>query len=88
MGRPTVFFTREEDVAFLNSIDRKGGTQTNFPTQIKKLFGEKSIIRASGKRHRVLRRILEPIFSPTGIQSYMKISMIIVEYLFNIFIYS
>ena len=51
----------------------KGDTQANFPTQIKELFGEKCVIRATGKHHRVLRRILEPIFSPTGIEAYMKI---------------
>ena len=73
LGRPVVFFTSEEDVAFFNSVERSRGTEPNFPETIKILFGDKCIIRNSGKRHRVLRRILEPIFSPSGIESYMKI---------------
>ena len=73
LGRPVVFFTSEEDVAFVNSVERSRGTQPSFPEAIRELFGEKCIIRNSGKRHRVLRRILEPIFSPTGIEAYTKI---------------
>ena len=60
-GRCVVVLSSDEDVAFMNSIERKGSTSVAFPKAIEKLLGDTSLINIDGKHHRVLRRIMVSI---------------------------
>ena len=71
-GKPLVVLSSDKDVAFLNNIERKGHTNVAFPRPVTRLMGETSILRVEGKHHRVLRRIMEPIFAPSNLESYVK----------------
>lgn len=68
-----VVTTTEETIAWLWNTERKGGAQGTWPTGIAKLVGKGAIANANGKRHRALRRILEPAFTPTATRDYLQV---------------
>jgi len=71
-GRPMVVISSDEDIAFLNNIERKGYTKKILPATLRKLFGPTQLMSVEGKHHRALRRMMEPVFAPSNLVSYTK----------------
>jgi len=68
-----VIFTKEEDIRWVWNSERKGKTVGCWMPAVITLLGERSCVNVSGKRHRSLRRILEPAFAPEALRDYFQI---------------
>jgi hypothetical protein len=63
----------EEGISWLWNLERKGGAINEWPPQIARLLGNGAVTNLHGKRHRALRRIMEPAFSPNGTRAYVQV---------------
>ena len=63
----------EHGIAWLWNAERKGQAQGSWPWSIQQLLGKGAVANASGKRHRMLRRLLEPAFTPNATRDYVHV---------------
>ena len=69
----SVVTTREEAIAWLWNTERKGCTVADWPFAIRQLLGKGAIANTNGKRHRALRKIMEPAFTPQATRDYLEV---------------
>ena len=67
----SIVFGDHRDIAWLWDLERRGHAVTAWPAPIRRLVGSDSILIVSGERHRVLRRIFEPAFTPQAVKDYL-----------------
>jgi len=65
--------TTEEAISWLWNAERKGTTTQDWPPSISRLLGAGAVSNNEGKRHRALRRILEPAFAPKATRDYLEV---------------
>merc|ERR1712038_1345314 len=66
-----VIFGEAQDINWLWNAERKGQVGNNWPPSIQKLIGDGSLANLNGKKHRILRRLLEPAFTPNATKDYL-----------------
>lgn len=69
---PTLVFSKEDEVRWVMTQERKGNLRANAPDFMLELIGRQSIVFKSGGDHKALRRIFEPSFSPAAVKGYAK----------------
>jgi len=67
-----VMFTQEDDIKWVWNLERKGQAVSYWPPVVATLIGKGALISVSGKRHKLLRRILEPAFTPNALRDYFQ----------------
>jgi len=67
----SVNFGNEQDITWLWNAERKGQVYSSWAPSITTLLGKNSLLNVNGKRHRALRRLLEPAFAPTAVREYL-----------------
>lgn len=70
---PTVMFFDDEDVAWIQTQERKGHTVPLQIPHVTILLGLDTIIFSAGSHHKRLRRMLEPAFQPQAVKSYTQL---------------
>lgn len=68
-----VVFGSDKDIAWLWNTERKGKAQGMWPPHIRALLGKGAVANTAGKRHRMLRRMLEPAFAPNATRDYVEV---------------
>jgi len=63
----------DEEMRWLWNTERKEQSKHSWPSHWTKLMGYGAITNSTGKRHRYLRKMFEPSFSPNSIRSYVKV---------------
>ncbi len=61
------------DIAWLWNSERKGRAQGMWPPHIRALLGKGAVANTSGQQHRMLRRMLEPAFTPNATRDYVNV---------------
>lgn len=67
-----VVTTQEDAIAWLWNTERKGGMVSDWPPTIQQLLGKGAISNLNGKRHKALRRVMEPAFTPKATRDYLE----------------
>ena len=67
---PIVLLTKDEDVHWTITQERKGKTKAFALPHRQRLLGEEAIMMKSGDEHKKLRKIFEPAFTPLAIRDY------------------
>lgn len=68
-----VVFGNDKDISWLWNTERKGKACGMWPPHIRALLGPGAVANTSGKRHRMLRRMLEPAFAPNATRDYVAV---------------
>lgn len=68
-----IVFGHEKDISWLWNTERKGRAQGMWPPHIRALLGKGAVANLTGKRHRMLRRMLEPAFAPNATRDYVQV---------------
>jgi len=71
-GPAVVLGQKDEEMLWLWNTERKGETRLNWPNYWITLMGSAALPFTWGKRHKYLRKMIEPAFSPKGIRSYVS----------------
>jgi hypothetical protein len=61
------------DIAWLWNSERKGRAQGMWPPHIRALLGKGAVANTLGQQHRMLRRMLEPAFTPNATRDYVNV---------------
>lgn len=70
---PAVSILDDDDMRWLMKEERKGHLRPTSAPHIVQLLGSNSILMTHGKRHRLLRRMLEPAFTPGAVNDYASL---------------
>ena len=69
----SVVFGNDKDISWLWNAERKGRAQGMWPPHIRALLGKGAVANTTGRRHRMLRRMLEPAFAPNATRDYVEV---------------
>eukprot|EP00565_Helicotheca_tamesis_P009181 CAMPEP_0185729924 /NCGR_PEP_ID=MMETSP1171-20130828/7758_1 /TAXON_ID=374046 /ORGANISM="Helicotheca tamensis, Strain CCMP826" /LENGTH=477 /DNA_ID=CAMNT_0028398867 /DNA_START=146 /DNA_END=1579 /DNA_ORIENTATION=- len=71
-ARVGIVFKREEEIKRVWNTERKGQSVGFWIPSLLNLIGHNSLVAITGKRHRSIRKILEPIFAPNALRDYFE----------------
>jgi retinoid hydroxylase len=73
LGRTLITLSDSASLTWLWSNDRKSLTESSWPPNIQALLGSTAIANLHGTRHKILRRLMEPFYSPTFVANYLTV---------------
>jgi hypothetical protein len=73
LGNTLVTLSDSASLTWLWNNDRKSLTESSWPPNIQALLGPTAVANLQGRQHKILRRLMEPFYSPTFVANYLKV---------------
>jgi cytochrome P450 len=73
LGRTIITLGDSASITWLWKNDRKSLTESSWPANIAALLGPTAVANLHGRRHKALRRLMEPFYAPTFVANYLDI---------------